>query len=157
MKFLGNIVCTIAILAQVLLSAGLFMHAPDCVASQAITASDHQILNENSSHDCGCNHHGHETSVHDEHCYSLPPAPDHDCTCTSQKTYPYVLDDLIIEQKSKNQLLDGGIISSAQIDFNQLSLLLCKANPSNGPPPPLTNLPQQNSRFTSIYLGVFLI
>ena len=105
----------------------------------------------------GCDHHHHAASEANNHCYSLPPTPDHDCTCTPQKTYPYVLDDLVIEQKSKNHLLDDGIITSAQIDFNQLSLLLCKSNPSNGPPPLLTNLPQQNSRFTSIYLGVFLI
>lgn len=157
MKFLGNIVCTIAIFAQFLLSAGLLTHAPDCAASQPITASDHHISNETLSHDCGCYHHGHETSVHDEHCYSLPPAPDHDCTCTPQKTYPYVLDDLIIEQKSKNQLLDDGIISSAHIDFTQLSLLLCKSNPSNGPPPLIAYLPQHNARYTSIYLGVFLL
>lgn len=157
MKFFGNIVCTIAIFAQVLLSAGLLTHAPDCAAALPVTVSGADITNEMLSDHSGCDHHHHAASEANNHCYSLPPTPDHDCTCTPQKTYPYVLDDLVIEQKSKNHLLDDGIITSAQIDFNQLSLLLCKSNPSNGPPPLLTNLPQQNSRFTSIYLGVFLI
>jgi hypothetical protein len=157
MKFLGNIVCTIAFIAQILLSAGLFMHAPDCGAKQPVVASESDIFAASVSHECDCDHHDHGEPINHDLCLSQPPAHDHDCTCSPQKTYPYLLDALTIDQKSKSQLLDGGVINSSQIDFTQLSIHLCKSNPSNGPPRPLTNLPQQQARYTSIYLGVFLI
>ncbi len=158
MKFIGNIVCTIAILTQILLSAGLLYHAPDCGATQPISVlvSDTDVTADKMDHDCGCGHH-HTAPASNDLCDSTPHTPLHDCTCTPQKAYPYVLSDQIAEPKSKDFFLDGGSLVSTQIDFSQLSLLLCKSNQSNAPPPDQAYLPQHNARFTSIHLGVFLI
>jgi hypothetical protein len=162
MKLIGNIVCTIAILTQIILSAGLLSHAPDCGVTQFLsvtaTASGTEVTAGEHNHHCGCDHY-HTAPVSNEICDSASGAttPTHDCTCTPQKNYPYFLGDHIAEQKSKNHFLDGGSLVSARIDFSQLSLLLCKSNQSNAPPPDQGYLPQHDTRFTSIHLGVFLI
>ncbi len=158
MKLIGNIVCTIAILTQIILSAGLLSHAPDCGAKQSLSVavSDTDVTADKLDHDCGCGHH-HTAPVSNDICDSVATAPAHDCTCTPQKTYPYFLGDHIAEQKSKDHFLDSGSLVSTQIDFSQLSLLLCKSTQSNAPPPDQAYLPQHDAHFTSIHLGVFLI
>lgn len=156
MKLIGNIICTIAILTQIVMSAGFLLHAPDCQAGQSIIISD---ASESMHDHCGCGHHHHApvSPVSNDLCYSIPDTPEHDCTCTPQKTYPYVLGDHIAEQKSKEQLLDASNFASIEVSFSQLAILFCKSNQSNAPPPQTDYLPQHNPHFTSIHLGVFLI
>ncbi len=156
MKLIGNIVCTIAILTQIVLSMGLLSHAPECQVGQPVTVAD---VSEKVHHHCGCGHHHSSPAevVNADLCVSVPTTPPHDCTCSPQKTYPYVMSDQIVEQKSKQNALDAGAITSTEVSFSQLSLLLCKSNQSNAPPPQTDYLPQSDTRFTSIHLGVFLI
>ncbi|MGJ8656436.1 MAG: hypothetical protein ACSHX6_08290 [Akkermansiaceae bacterium] len=160
MKLFGNIVCSIAILTQIILSAGLLSHAPDCNSIQP--SSDTDTVSDLNSHHCGCDHdHVAEVTTSETNalCNATPPLPLHDCTCSPQKTSPYLLNDQIVDTKSKHQLIENGALASTHVDLSQFSLLLAKANQSNAPPlaREIVYLPQHHARFTSIYLGVFTI
>ncbi len=155
MKFIGNIICSIAILTQIVLSAGLFSHAPDCHSSQSVSVFTE--ITSDANNGCGCGHyHVTAPATNDELCYTNP-TPSHDCTCIPQKTYPYVLGDHIAELKSKEHIFDAISMASTDVSLPQLSQLLCKSNHSNAPPSQTDYLPQHDARFTSIHLGVFLI
>lgn len=153
MKFIGNIICSIAILTQIILSTGLLSHAPECRSSQSVSTE----VASDAHNGCGCGHY-HVTvpATNDDLC-DANPIPSHDCTCIPQNTYPYVLGDHIAELKSKEHILDAISMASTDASLPQLSQLLCKSNQSNAPPSQTDYLQQHDARFTSIHLGVFLI
>ncbi len=163
MKFLGNIVCTFAIIAQVLLGAGLLTHAPDCGATQPINASHPALTSDTHSHHCHCEQdepHHHIASpdpVHSDSCFFFASNHEHDCKCTPQKTYPYVLSEYSALQKPKDSLSADIALTSNHLIPSFFSSLLREANQSNAPPPRIRELPQHHTRYASIYLGVYLI
>lgn len=164
MKLIGNIVCTIAILTQIILSAGLFAHAPDCQDTQSLSYehTDSHNTTAQPTHHCGCTHH-HSSNVQTSEdislCERTPNTPLHDCTCTPQKNHPYHLSHQIPDQKPKDQVLKNSSLAATHIDLSQFSLLLTITNHSKAPPRVYEQiyLPQHHARFTSIHLGVFTI
>ena len=173
MKFIGNIVCIIAILTQIILSAGLLSHAPECSAEAPLSPSETnlsstttRLQSQPQSPGCACNHHGHHHTAkvtknisEKTYLHQHPPvSPAHDCSCTPQKTHPYTLSNQIITHKSSAFPLNKNHSSSSHIHSSHPPLRFSKSNQSNAPPPlQQDHLPKHHCRFASIHLGIFHI
>ncbi len=174
MKLTASVLCSIAILSQIILSMGTVMHRGDCQSSVSSELNPHSTSHpktkaKKSHHGCGCSHHSHEKSapaptpvqtqtVDSTVCEIVSPLPQPPCHCQSDPTTKFIIADYSVDHRKELEVIQS--LPNFNFAFCDYSLNLSKiGNPSTAPPPPqfAPHVTHTSSSFVAIHLGIYLL